>query len=152
MKDRIIIFLFLVITQTNPSIGKRAKPNLLSNILQGVLDLPLTRNQQQFQIPQQNNEPNEKQNSNTFDPQALNRYKDELLRYILQEENSQSSGLSELDIYNTINKNHKKRKVENFTSTTTEDDSINAIKEFSDVSWPDPDPDTLSNQINITYF
>ena len=150
VKNRIIIFLFLLITQTNPSIGKRAKkPNLLSNILQGVLDLPLTRNQQQFQIPQQNNEPNEKHNSNTFDPQALNRYKDELLRYILQEENSQSSGLSELDIYNTINKNHKKRKVENFTSTTTEDDSINTIKEFSDVSWPDPDPDTLSNQIMV---
>ena len=82
------VFVFIILCdQYHCHASLNANPNLLANIFKGVLDIPVTHN---VRIPAREKRPRPQRNDNTpnFDPEALNRYKDELLRYISNEENN----------------------------------------------------------------
>ena len=144
------VLVFLTITEKHIISGTlTVQPNLLSNLLQGVLDLPPTQNRNN-PVLQRDERPQTQPNNHRFDPQALGRYKDELLRYVLHEENDVASRNSDFDLINRLDKKQKKRFVTNHTSANVvEDDSNKKVKEFSDVSWPDPDPNTGINKIMV---
>ena len=148
----LFIFIFLIVPEKRLVNGTlNIKPNLFSNILQGVLELPTTQNRQQFTLPpRQQQRPKVQEDENTFSPKHLARYKDELLRYVLNEENILNSRLPDPDLINRFSTESITRFASNKNSTSfEEDDSANKVKEFSDVAWPDPDPETQTNKIMV---
>ena len=144
--------MLLIISEKHTADGTLTiKPDLLSNLLQGVFEnIPATPNRQTLPIPQRDKRQQLKQNLGTFSPESFVRYKDELLRYVLHEEHVLSSRASDLDDLNGPNKTQKKRLVTTNTTTTDDEEELKEKeKEFSDVSWPDPDPNPGTNQIMV---
>ena len=149
-KYNFVLMFIILCNQYDCHASLNVKPNLLTNLFKGVLDIPVTNN---VRIPDREERPRPQRNDYTpnFDPEALNRYKDELLRYILSEENNLKDRLSNDNSINGLDKKHNKRFISNNTSLDEELESEldGNIKDFSDVSWPDPDPGLENNKIMV---
>ena len=85
-----LLYILLIITEKcagNVPFGSLTnKPDLLSTLLQGVLEnIPAAQNRQPLPGPLRDQRHPLKHNQETFSPEAFVRYKDELLNYVLHE-------------------------------------------------------------------
>ena len=110
------VFIFIILYDQNRANGESSvKPNLLTDLFHGVLSLPVTQNRK-VNLRKTRPRPQPIETNPTFDADALDRYKDELLRYILNEETTLSKRFAHPNTISGSDKTPHKQLVFNNTS------------------------------------